>query len=87
MIKIETCQFTRISKRRAENLYNQGETIYIVPCKVYPSNDNHWIKPYDIKLSNDIDSFDRVVSSFEYYNCNYNETGKYTAFYIKNLEG
>ena len=28
------------------------------------------------------DPFDKVVNAFEYYNCGYNETGLYAAYYI-----
>lgn len=85
MNKIETGIYTRISKRTAKKMYNDGKSVYIVPCKVYANDNNYWIKPYEIKINKDIDPFDRIVNSFEYYNCNH-ELGYYTAFYIK-MEG
>lgn len=94
MNKIETGIYTRVSKRIAKKMYNNGKSVYIVPCKVYPSDDNYWIKPFDIRYpieqyykdinNHDLSAnkFDNRITSFEYYNCNH-ALGYYTAFYIK----
>jgi len=84
--------FTRINKKKARRLYDDGATLYIVPCKVYLELKGAWIRPCDLKKS-DVEeeykgfadlaatySFDSRVNNFEYYNCNY-ELGSYTAFY------
>lgn len=91
MNKIETGVYTRISKRTAKKMYNSGKSVYIVPCKVYPSDNGHWIKPWEINknFKNYSElmyiSFDSRILNYEYYNCNC-ELGYCTAFYEK-LEG
>lgn len=74
--------YVRISKAKAKKLYDAGENIYLLPCKVSPRN--CWVRPY--KTNDYLEyqkSFEYVLSNYEYYNCQYNETGKYAAFYIK----
>jgi hypothetical protein len=78
----------RVSKRRARKLYDEGKTIRILPVKVYVDNnmfaleinknDKFEVEPFDWELK-----FDSRVNRFEFYNCQYNETGKYSAFYIR----
>lgn len=82
MIKIEYNGFTRISKAMARKLFNNGTPVYILPCKV--RLDNAWFKPAMINRNNlDNESFEKIVNAFEYYNCNYNELGKYASYYLK----
>lgn len=71
----------KIRKTKARKLFNEGQVIYLLPCKMRV--DNVWQKPHEVVKSEENNDFDKVVNSFEYYNCQYNETGKYTAFYIK----
>ena len=89
-------KYRRIRKDKARRLYNDGKTVYIVPCNVYPDNSNPWIKPFELKKATidkqyegydelkQLYSFDSRINNFEYYNCNY-ELGYYTAFYIKEV--
>lgn len=80
--------YKRVSKRTARKLYDEGKTIRILPVKVYVDNnmfaleinknDKFEVEPLDWELK-----FDSRVNHFEYYNCNYNETGKYSAFYVR----
>ena len=74
-------KYTRINKTKARNLFNQGIDIMIVPCNVAPDYSNMWIQPYMINNQAGF-SFDQLINNFEYYNCNDNETGLYTAYYI-----
>lgn len=72
--------YERINKATARKLYNNGVSIAICPVKMHPCN--MWApafitRPESFKES----SFDSFVNSFIYYNCQYNETGKYPAFY------
>ena len=76
--------FLRVNKTKARRLFNEGKTIYLVPCKVYPDPRGMWIQPYDIDKKFD-KTFDTIVNSYEYYNC-CPETGKVVAFYIKTGE-
>ena len=41
MIKVETGIYTRISKRIAKKMYNDGKSVYVVPSNVYPSDNNY----------------------------------------------
>ena len=80
MIKVETKHYRRISKARARNLYDAGTDILVVPCKVNPENE--W--GIGVKTNGhywDGTDFDRFIHEFIWYNCQYNETGKYPAFY------
>ncbi len=85
MLKVKIGGYERISKQRARKMYNAGETVYLVPCKVRP--DNSWGMLYDANYYNwnKCEPFDTIVAAFEMYNCQYNETGRYTAFYRKEV--
>lgn len=90
MNKITIEGWTRVSRVRARKLYDAGETIKICPVKVNPcneyypmslninKNDKFEVEPLEWELK-----FDSRVNQFEWYNCNYNETGKYAAFYVR----
>lgn len=75
--------FKKVQKRTARNLFNLGLNIYLLPYKVNPNN--VWGLGRIYKISDDRNmNFDDIVNEFEYYNCSYNELGKYAAFYIEN---
>lgn len=85
MKRYETNGYKRITKTTARKLFNNNVIIYLLPCKA--SLNSYWFSPYevckiDMVLNDTFSSFDAMINSFEYYNCN-SETGKYTAFYIK----
>ena len=73
----------RISKIKAAELYNNGFDVLFIPCKLNPENNFYnlgiWQNQF---LDGQYNSFEKLLNAFEYYNCT-NETGKYTAFYIK----
>ena len=75
--------FTRVQKRTARRLYNEGRTIYALPCNMHP--DNVWQAPAPLPPADDPTDFGKVTNVFEYYNCDA-ERGKYTAYYIKELD-
>ena len=80
MIKIETKHFTRINKKQARNIFNNGGNVAITPWKLNP--ENNYCSPFTLnKNFTNFNSFDSACNYIEYYNCN-NETGKYLAFYI-----
>lgn len=80
----------RISKQKARKLYDEGQTVKLCPVKAHPCNeyyplsldinkgDKFEIEPFDWELK-----FDTRVNRFEYYNCQYAELGKYSAFYVR----
>lgn len=71
----------KVNRKQARKQYNNGGTVYVLPCKT--RFENAWILP--LKMSRKLllnDEFDTVVNCYEYYNCN-SETGKYAAFYTE----
>ena len=95
MIKQENELFTRINRKQARNLYDAGFPVFLLPCKV--RLENSWVSLCEVKkeeintISSDgfntivarNDSFETIENAFNYYNCNYLETGKYPAYYIE----
>ena len=69
-------EYKRIDKRIARKLYNQGETVLIIPHKCSPSAG--WFT--GMTIENTGAQFDALVNEFMYYNC-CNELGRYPAFY------
>ena len=76
--------YRRITKGNAKKLFADGHTLIIAP--VYANMDSPW-HLWAIMQYNDIDgqppqeSFNRIVNSFIYYNCNV-ELGRYPKYYI-----
>jgi hypothetical protein len=88
-------KFKKIRKTTAKKLYDEGTQIYVVPCKVYPSFSNPWIKPFEMQYTNEMkerdqnypslafeNTFESRINAFEFYNCNDNQAGKAAAYYI-----
>lgn len=69
---------TIINKAKARKLYNQGVEIFL-QSKNMPF-DNAWQSAYSIKKSNEENTFDSIVNSFIYYNCD-RERGKTPRYY------
>lgn len=72
----------RISKTRAKTLYNQGNKVLFIPCKLNPFNMWGLGIWENNQLDGQFETFEKLANAFEYYNCN-SETGKYIAFYIE----
>lgn len=80
-------ELIQIQKRAAKKLYDAGESVYLCPCKFAPlgvwnigcavSKDYNGHE--DVRVE-DNKSFEHVVNSFRYYNCN-SEAGLYITFY------
>lgn len=77
--------YKKINKPTARKMYNRGFSIQLLPCRCRFSDEyNTWFVPFitDItKSTEDCNKFDRMVSSFEYYNCNA-ELGYYAHYYV-----
>ena len=92
MNQIKINEWKRVPKKTARKLYDDGVTIRVCPVKVNPCNEVYPMS-YDMNIRDTFGiealewekTFDARVNSFEYYNCNYNETGKYAAFYVKEV--
>lgn len=84
MKKIITNNYVRISKKQAAARYKTDQNIYLLPCKMHP--ENLWQNPMLFnRKGSEHNTFDQIVNSFEYYNCDY-ERGYYAAFYITRKE-
>lgn len=84
LIRIRTKNFERVSKHEAFLLLTeQKENIFMLPNKVLP--DNNWITPTEVKPDEITDkkSFNRLVDSFKFYNCNLPYLGTYVSYYKK----
>lgn len=75
-------EYERVNKRVARRLYNAGGNIYITPHKMRANSQYFTLTAKINKTRMEGRAFDRIVNEYEFYNCN-NETGKYSAFYIK----
>lgn len=80
MLTVNDRFLTRVNKKKARNIFNNGETIFLLPCKTRINN--YWLPACAISLTSDIKDFDSIVNEYEYYNCNY-ELGYYCAYYVK----
>jgi hypothetical protein len=81
MNQISINGYKRITKRAAERLYKIGQPVLFCPVKLIPGG------PWGdgcIVTKKDGRTFKQELNAFEYYNCS-NETGNYTAFYIKEV--
>lgn len=80
----------RVSKTTARKLYDEGKTIRLCPVKCHPCNE-YYPMSFDMSINDTWavepleweKTFDARTNQFEYYNCQYNELGKYAAFYVK----
>lgn len=75
--------YTRVSKQAAQKRAIAGDEVYIYPVNLYPVS--FWDAPALIPKCKDKTAFTQFVNMYEYYNCIDNQTGKYSAFYIKGV--
>ena len=78
--KINGITCVRVSKALARKAYNYGLRVYFCPCKLRPGFP--WNPEIGI-AKQDNDSFETVLNEFEFHNCDSNEVGRYTAFYME----
>ena len=77
---IKAAGMTRISKHHAARLYNQGKTVYLLPCKVNPSSP--WACPAGVQRRPDSNrTLEEYATRYSVYNCN-TELGRYPAYYV-----
>lgn len=80
MNQISINGYKRITKKAAERLYKAGEPVLFCPVNLIPGG------PWRIGCTitkEEGTTFTQVLNAFEFYNCINNQTGYYTAFYIK----
>ncbi len=76
-------RYTRISKPAARKIYDNGGAVYVCPVKCSPVNEFWQTGTIIDNPAADPDrAFDKVINAFEFYNCGYNELGRYAAFYV-----
>lgn len=71
--------FARVGKRIARKLYDAGYYVHLCPSKLYPFGP--WHPSIQVSKETQNREFDVVVSTFEQYNCSYEE-GYYTTYYV-----
>ena len=72
----------KITKALARKMYNNGEEILIVPCKVRP---NGMLASWTTKPADDPSAdFDKLCNAIFYYNCS-PETGMTLNYYAKEV--
>lgn len=77
--------YVKITRPKAKRLFDEGKTLYLLPCKCSRVClvEVCGIRPATITKNNDAGrTFEKLVNSFEYYNCN-RELGYYTHFYVR----
>lgn len=77
----EKIVISRVTKKTAENRYNNGAAIYVYPVNVNP--ESPWFSAAGFTKNDQERSFQALVNEYSFYNCNYNELGKYPAYYVK----
>lgn len=65
--------FERVSKATARRVFNSNMPVMLCPCNLRPETG---------LFSTVVQNGKYLDTTFEYYNCTTNETGRYTAFYI-----
>ena len=84
MIQIKAAGMTRISKRHAARLYNQGKTVYLLPCKLHPASP--WACPAGVQRRPGSNrTLEDFSARYSHYNCNA-ETGRYPAYYVSDAD-
>jgi len=77
--------YERVSKTKARQAYEKGQSIWLVPSHVAFNFTQQWVRPCEISTANDTQDstdFDRTINNYEYYNC-CSELGTYTRFFVK----
>ena len=71
--------YMRVDKKKAKIAFNNNLGVLFCASKSRPDSMNS-IAAF-IRKSDDVDTFDKAVNSYSYYNCN-SETGREIWFYI-----
>ena len=81
-VNVDGLNLVRVNKAKARSVYNENKKVYLLPCKVRPTNFFMNVKTSFIQLENAHMSFDEKVNAFEYYNCCEN-LGRYCSYFIE----
>ena len=83
--------YKRVNKPMARKLYNNGCSVFLLPCKISDSamdGSHPWVKPYRINIIESLafnNKFGRAVVEYEQYNCN-SSVGTYPHYYVSEEE-
>lgn len=81
--------YTRVTKAQAAKLFNMGFNVMFTPCKCRPANYQGFWAEFNksdkdrYNVAPDADLFSAIVDDYTLYQCQYNELGRYPAFYIR----
>lgn len=72
----------QVSKTRAKKMYENGERIYLHPCRM--TFDNVWQPPLPYKKGELTEerNFDQIFNAYVYYNCDA-VRGRYPHYFIE----
>ncbi len=83
MRQIVTKNWKRISKAKAKKMFMMGDgQLLILPCKIDPENNwgiGHY--PPQDRFQRTEEDWEKYMNEYYWYNFQYNEWGKYPAFY------
>jgi len=82
--------FKRIDKKTARRAYINGLSVILCPVNLRPFTPWHIETVINRRSREDFttdetgvkNDFSNLINSYEYYNCNTSETGRYAAYYI-----
>lgn len=73
--------YVRINKREARDAFNAGKPVIFCPVKLAPFG--AFRPSVMVQKSEQSENFDETANTFEWFNCQHNESGYYTAFYVE----
>ena len=85
-------KWERVTKPTAKKNFVAGNNVILTPCKTCPFTflSSSYIANYEELEKNSelegltlADAFNAIIQEFLYYECQYEDMGKYPAFYIK----
>lgn len=85
-LEADHIQLIKVNKPQAEELYDNGYTVFFHPCRMRLNN--MWQSPYEAQRNKQRpEEFQTVNNEFIYYNCD-NERGVYPSYFaILNYQG
>ena len=88
---LQNARYIRVNRKKAKKAYNDGATVIIAPvyANMYFQGCNLWTMISKIELFKRYDEvidFDKFMNEYEWYNCQYNELGKYAKYFIYESE-
>ena len=79
MNAIRTKSYARITIHKARKLYDRGETVWALPCKMNP--ENMYMHPFPVSAMCNSVMFDAILNAIKRNNCSA-ELGRYLSYYV-----